>query len=370
MTYLWTSECVSAGHPDKVADQISDAILDAYLEKDPNSKVAVETLVTENTIIVAGEVTSLGMIDVEKVARDTVYNIGYTCDEYGLDGKKCDFISKIHKQSPQINKAVVISDKELGAGDQGIMFGYATNETPNFMPLTIFLARLTIESLRHCKGKLLPDAKSQVTIEYDETGAKHVDTILVSTQHVVTLRLEEVKELVRVQLHKMISTLPTKIASLFDDKTKYIINPGGVWNYGGPAADTGLTGRKIVVDNYGADCPIGGGAFSGKDPSKVDRSAAYAARHLAKNIVAQGLASYATVQLSYAIGISEPISVRVKLDSDKELNVKPKVSFSPSGIIERLYLKNPIYLPTAKYGHFGFKPEGKNYAWETLNEIL
>lgn len=354
MTYLWTSESVSSGHPDKVADQISDAILDAYLAKDPNSRVAVETLVTSNMIIVAGEVTSDATIDTEAIARQTVIDIGYGCPRSGFNGYDCGFISKIHKQSPEINSAA-----KIGAGDQGIMFGYAENTTPNFMPLTLFIAKKVLEMVG--EEKLGIDAKSQVTIEYDDVNPIKIDTIVVSVQH-DELPVEEVKILVKNTIYRRFHTLPPNISSLLRDDTKFYINQGGTWNLGGPATDTGLTGRKIVVDNYGADCPIGGGAFSGKDPSKVDRSGAYAARHLAKNIVAQGFADRATIQLSYVIGKNEPISLRVISNNDFDTSLI-KVGFSVSEIIDRLNLKQPIYLKTARFGHFGVE----DYSWEKLD---
>lgn len=387
MPYYFTSESVSEGHPDKVADQISDAILDAMLAQDPNSRVACETLVTTGLVTLAGEVTTNAYVDVQEVAREAIRKIGYTKDEYMFSANSCAVISALHSQSPDIAQGVDEgSNKEQGAGDQGMMFGYASNESDNYMPLTLEISHLLVEELARIRkeGKLMkylrPDAKSQVTIEYDE---KHrplrIDTIVVSTQHDDFLKPATSAEKANVELQMQVKIkedilkylipavkkrLPKRVHKLFNGEIKYYINPTGVFIIGGPHGDSGLTGRKIIVDTYGGRGAHGGGAFSGKDPSKVDRSAAYAARHMAKNLVAAGIADQVLVQLSYAIGVAEPISInvntfrtsKVKL-TDGQISDKIiaafKEEFKPKALIERLKLKNPIYSATAAYGHMG-----------------
>jgi S-adenosylmethionine synthetase len=366
--YLWTTEAVSAGHPDKVADQISDAILDSFLEQDKNSHVACETMVTQGCVILGGEVSSNAEVDFESVVRRTLIDIGYDCEENCFDAKKIEVQCKLHQQSSEINSAVSKGD-DVGAGDQGLMFGYATN-TPTFMPLGHLLAFKAIKKLeghfhtyRHT-GKdeefLLPDAKTQVTMEYN--GFPKINTIVVSTSH----KKMSLAELTDRVFSIVIDPLREEYSEFFKKETNVIINPGGVWTFCGPSADTGLTGRKLVVDNYGPYCPIGGGCFSGKDPSKVDRSAAYAARYVAKNIVAAELSNQAQVQLSYAIGLTKPVSLRISADKSIEgLDefVFEKIDLSPKGIIERFNLKRPIYFNTASGGHFG----NKYYPWEKLD---
>ncbi|MGP1476953.1 MAG: methionine adenosyltransferase [Phocaeicola sp.] len=391
MGYLFTSESVSEGHPDKVADQISDAIVDKLLAFDPNSKVACETLVTTGQVVLAGEVKSDAYIDLQRVARDVINRIGYTKSEYMFDGDSCGVFSAIHEQSPDINRGVDRKDPmDQGAGDQGMMFGYATNETENYMPLPLDLAhRLMIELTEIRKeGKqmtyLRPDAKSQVTVEYDDNNKPvRIDTIVVSTQHDEfiqpkdhTKRAQEIadramlaqieKDVKEILIPRVKSDICTpEIVALFNDKIKYFVNPTGKFVIGGPHGDTGLTGRKIIVDTYGGKGAHGGGAFSGKDPSKVDRSAAYAARHIAKNMVAAGVADEMLVELSYAIGVAKPISIyvntyghsHVKL-SDGQIAKKIGELFDlrPRAIEERLKLRNPIYEETASYGHMGRTP--------------
>ncbi len=372
MTYKWTSECVSSGHPDKMADQISDALLDSYLEGDPTSKVAIETLISHEMVVVAGEVSSNHDVDIEKVIRQTIKDIGYNSEEDGINPNTCQVIINIIKQSSQIHEAVC--GKELGAGDQGIMFGYATNQTPAYMPLTIWLSRHIIKLLEIYRTKFkmpyLPDAKSQVTVEFDDNhNPIKIDTIVISTQHKASFKIEDLRENLKKEVLKDFEYRPNH--DLLTEDTKFIINPAGTWTLGGPAADTGVTGRKIVIDNYGADCPIGGGAFSGKDASKVDRSAAYAARWLAKNIVASGITNQATVQLSYAIGLTEPLSIFVessslfplKFDGWKEFFQENNISFNPQAIIDKFQLQKPIFLDTAKNGHFGLS----HLPWEQLD---
>ena len=391
MGYLFTSESVSEGHPDKVADQISDAIVDKLLAFDPNSKVACETLVTTGQVVLAGEVKSDAYIDLQRVARDVINRIGYTKSEYMFDSDSCGVFSAIHEQSPDINRGVDRKDPmDQGAGDQGMMFGYATNETENYMPLPLDLAhRLMIELTEIRKeGKqmtyLRPDAKSQVTVEYDDNNKPvRIDTIVVSTQHDEfiqpkdhTKRAQEIadramlaqieKDVKEILIPRVKSDICTpEIVALFNDKIKYFVNPTGKFVIGGPHGDTGLTGRKIIVDTYGGKGAHGGGAFSGKDPSKVDRSAAYAARHIAKNMVAAGVADEMLVELSYAIGVAKPISIyvntyghsHVKL-SDGQIAKKIGELFDlrPRAIEERLKLRNPIYEETASYGHMGRTP--------------
>lgn len=390
MGYLFTSESVSEGHPDKVADQISDAVLDELLAFDPSSKVACETMVTTGQVIIAGEVKSQAYVDLQEVARKTIQRIGYTKAEYKFEAESCGVLSAIHEQSADINRGVEREDPmNQGAGDQGMMFGYATNETENFMPLSLDLAHnilLVLAEIRK-EGKemtyLRPDAKSQVTIEYDDQGKPvRVDTIVVSTQHddfiqpSATLSEEEADRQMLAQIHKDVIEIlmPRVIAGihnpeilkLFNDQITYHVNPTGKFVIGGPHGDTGLTGRKIIVDTYGGKGAHGGGAFSGKDPSKVDRSAAYAARHIAKNMVAAGVADEMLVQISYAIGVAEPINIyvntygksRVNMSDGEIAKVVGKLfDLRPKAIEERLKLRNPIYEETAAYGHMGRKPQ-------------
>lgn len=383
MAYLFTSESVSEGHPDKVADQISDAILDEFLRQDPNSKVACETLVTTGLVVVAGEVRSVAYVDVQEAARRAIERIGYTKAEYQFDAKSCGILSAIHEQSADIAQGVDVGKKEeeQGAGDQGMMFGYATNETDNFMPLPLDLAHLLLRELAAIRkeGKqmkyLRPDAKSQVTIEYtDKHVPKKIDTIVISTQHDDFDQDEKMLAKIAADIQKVLITrvkkqLPARVARLFTADVKYFINPTGKFVIGGPHGDTGLTGRKIIVDTYGGKGAHGGGAFSGKDPSKVDRSAAYATRHIAKNLVASGLCSQALVQVAYAIGVAEPVGLyvntygtcKVKGLTDGEIAQRLLSVFDlrPAAIVRRYGLKNPIFSETAAYGHFGRTPEIK-----------
>ena len=379
MSYFFTSESVSEGHPDKIADQISDNLVDNFIAFDPKSKVACETLVTTGQVILAGEVKSNTYLDLQQIARDTINRIGYTKSDYQFNGDSCGVISLIHEQSQDINRGVERESKELqGAGDQGIMFGYASSETDNFMPLALDLSHKILLELAFIRKEnknikyLRPDAKSQVTIEYDDNGKPiRIDTIVISTQH-DDFDKDEKKMLSRIKsdiisilIPRLLDKLPSRIKDLFDDEIKYFINPTGKFVIGGPHGDTGLTGRKIIVDTYGGKGGHGGGAFSGKDPSKVDRSAAYAARHIAKNLVAAGIADEILVQLSYAIGISEPTSIylntfgtsKVELsDSIIAKKVKKIFDLTPYGIEKRLKLRSPIYFETSAYGHMGRKP--------------
>ena len=391
MNYLFTSESVSEGHPDKVADQISDAIVDKLLAYDPESKVACETLVTTGQVVIAGEVKSKVYIDLMETARRVINNIGYNKSEYKFDGESCGVLSAIHEQSPDINRGVERESAEMqGAGDQGMMFGYACNETKNYMPLTLDLAHLILRELSAIRreGKamtyLRPDSKSQVTAEYDEHHRPvRIHTIVVSTQHDEFIRpsdnsqeaqdaadremLDTIKNDVKtILLPRVIDKLPAEIRAMFDDKLILHVNPTGKFVIGGPHGDTGLTGSKIIVDTYGGRGAHGGGAFSGKDPSKVDRSAAYAARHIAKNIVAAGIADEALVQVAYAIGVAEPVSLCVntfgtaKIDrSDAEISnvVSHLFDMRPGEIERRLKLRSPIYQETAAYGHMGREPQ-------------
>ena len=380
MPYFFTSESVSEGHPDKISDQISDALLDNFIAFDPESKVACETLVTTGQAILAGEVKSQTYIDVQSIARETINNIGYTKDEYQFSGNSCGVISLIHEQSQDINRGVDRAEKEnQGAGDQGIMFGYATDETHNYIPLALDLSHkilIELASLRREKNEityLRPDAKSQVTIEYSDQGEPlRIDTIVVSTQHDQFLdddekMLEKINsDIINIAMQNVIEKEPPHIQKLFNEDITYHINPTGKFVIGGPHGDTGLTGRKIIVDTYGGKGAHGGGAFSGKDPSKVDRSAAYAARHIAKNLVAAGVAKEILVQLSYAIGVVEPTSININTYntsevslSDPEIAVKVREIFDlrPYAIENRLKLRNPIYLETAAYGHMGRQPK-------------
>lgn len=394
MSYLFTSESVSEGHPDKIADQISDALLDEFLAYDSDSKVACETLVTTGQVILAGEVKSKAYVDVAEVARNVIAQIGYTKSEYRFEAQSCGVFSSIHEQSDDINRGVEQEDPmNQGAGDQGMMFGYATNETDNYMPLPLDLSHALLLELAHIRKHelhlmpyLRPDAKSQVTIEYDEDGTPlRIDTIVISTQHddfskpldktkQAALDADKVmqdkirKDIIEILVPRVKEKYADKknIVKLFNDKIKYFVNPTGKFVIGGPHGDTGLTGRKIIVDTYGGKASHGGGAFSGKDPSKVDRSAAYASRHIAKNMVAAGVSSEVLIQVSYAIGVAEPMSIYVntygksKLGiSDIEIAAKIKELFDmrPKAIEERLKLKNPIYLETASYGHMGREPK-------------
>ncbi len=370
MSYLFTSESVSEGHPDKVADQISDAILDAMLAQDPNSRVACETFVTTGLTVVGGEVTTKAYVNIQDVVRGVINRIGYTKAEYMFDGNSCGVLTAIHSQSPDIAMGVDTG----GAGDQGMMFGYATDETPNYMPAPISYAHKLVERLAyvrknetHLMPYLRPDSKSQVTIEYEGRAISRVHTVVVSTQHDPNVTQAQIKS--DVITHVINKVIP---ANLRDANTIIHVNPTGNFEIGGPHGDTGLTGRKIIVDTYGGRAPHGGGAFSGKDPSKVDRSAAYAARHVAKNIVAAGLAHECTVQVAYAIGVAKPVSISVdtrgtgKL-SDEELAkiIEENVDLTPKGIIARLDLRRPIYQSTAAYGHFG----RDEFSWEKLDLV-
>ena len=384
MAYLFTSESVSEGHPDKVADQISDAILDEFLRQDPDSKVACETLVTTGLVVVAGEVRSNAYVDVQDAARRTIERIGYTKAEYQFDAKSCGILSAIHEQSADIAQGVDVGKKEdeQGAGDQGMMFGYATDETENYMPLPLDLAHLLLRELAAIRkeGKqmkyLRPDAKSQVTIEYsDKHAPKKIDTIVISTQHDdfdadEKMLAKIAADVQRILIPRVKKQLPGRVSRLFTADVKYFINPTGKFVIGGPHGDTGLTGRKIIVDTYGGKGAHGGGAFSGKDPSKVDRSAAYATRHIAKNLVASGLCKQALVQVAYAIGVAKPVGLyvntygtcKLKGLSDGEIAQRLNHIFDlrPAGIVRRYGLKNPIFSETAAYGHFGRAPEKKN----------
>ena len=395
MNYLFTSESVSEGHPDKVADQISDSILDEFLRQDPEAKVACETFCTSGLVIVGGEVSSSAYVDIEKVARETIARIGYTKAEYGFDASSCGIISTIHEQSADINRGVVREDEmSQGAGDQGMMFGYACKNTPEFMPLALSLSHRLLQVLAQIRHEqsatmpyLRPDAKAQISVEFD--GQTHrpvrVHTIVLSTQHdefdtdeAMHARIE--KDVREIVLPRLVASLPASLAALFDDKFILHVNPTGKFVIGGPAGDPGLTGRKIIVDTYGGRGAHGGGAFSGKDPSKVDRSAAYAARWLAKNLVAAGVASECLVQLAYAIGVAEPVSVYVNsygtgVCSDAEIAARLHSLFDlrPAAIVKRFNLKAPIYAPTAAYGHFGREPYVKDglqfFGWEKLDAV-
>jgi S-adenosylmethionine synthetase len=368
MTYSFTSESVSEGHPDKVADQISDAVLDAYLTADPDAKLACECLITTGRLIIAGEAkTKAADIHPIEIAKETLQKIGYDNDMAGFNCHTADYMLLLHEQSAEINQSVAHG----GAGDQGLMFGYACNETPELMPLPITLAHSLVKDLAQFRksGKipwLLPDAKSQVTVTYENGIPKGVERVVISSQHFAEISQEEIRETLTREL-----ILPITEKYLSDGKAPNIlINPSGSFITGGPHGDTGLTGRKIIVDTYGGSCPHGGGAFSGKDPSKVDRSAAYAARYVAKHVVAAGIAEACTVQISYAIGKEDPTSLYINLHESKAIRkdillpaIKELFDLKPNGIIRQLGLKNPIYLPTAAYGHFG-KP---NLPWEIIN---
>jgi S-adenosylmethionine synthetase len=362
MAYLFTSESVSEGHPDKVADQISDAVLDAMLAQDPNSRVACETFVTTGLVVIGGEVTTSAYINLQDLAREVIERIGYTKAEYKFDAQSCGILTALHSQSADIAMGVDTG----GAGDQGMMFGYASDETPEYMPAAITYAHQLMQRLAYIRkneSKLMPylrpDAKSQVTVEYDGRTIKNVHTVVISTQHDPDVTQAQIKKDVIEHVINVVNMI-------------IHVNPTGNFEIGGPHGDTGLTGRKIIVDTYGGRAPHGGGAFSGKDPSKVDRSAAYAARHVAKNIVAAGLAKECTVQVAYAIGVAKPVSINVdthgtgKLSNEElEKLVEENVDMTPKGIISRLDLRRPIYQATAAYGHFG-RPE---FSWEKLDMV-
>jgi S-adenosylmethionine synthetase len=369
---LFTSESVTAGHPDKICDQISDAVLDAILAKDPNARVACETSVTTGLVLVSGEITTNCYVDIPKIVRETIKEIGYTRAKYGFDAETCAVLTSIDEQSPDIavgvNEALEkregqMTEEEIeaiGAGDQGLMFGFATNETPELMPLPISLAHKLARRLHEVRVNgtlpyLRPDGKTQVTVEYEDDKPVRIDTIVVSTQHSEEVTSEQIKK--DVHQHVILPVVPQE---MLDDKTKYFINPTGRFVIGGPLGDAGLTGRKIIVDTYGGYARHGGGAFSGKDPTKVDRSGAYAARYVAKNIVAAGLADKCEVQLAYAIGVAKPVSIRVdtfgtgRVDESLLVElVRKHFDLRPAGIIRQLDLRRPIYKQTAAYGHFG-----------------
>ncbi|WBX73314.1 methionine adenosyltransferase [Tenacibaculum pacificus] len=396
MSYLFTSESVSEGHPDKIADQISDALIDNFLAFDKESKVACETLVTTGQVVLAGEVRSKTYLDVQKIARDVINKIGYTKGEYMFDGSSCGVFSAIHEQSPDIYQGVIRGNPEdQGAGDQGMMFGYATDETENYMPLALELSHRLLIELAELRREnkdidyLRPDAKSQVTIEYsDDNVPQRIDAIVISTQHddfdesdeVMLARIKS--DIVSILIPRVVAKLPANLQKLFTDSITYHINPTGVFVIGGPHGDTGLTGRKIIVDTYGGKGAHGGGAFSGKDPSKVDRSGAYATRHIAKNLVASGLCKEVLVQVSYAIGVAKPTSINVetygtstidKTDGEISKIVETIFDMRPYFIEKRLKLRAPIYSETAAYGHMGRKSEIKTVTFtnpmgETVSE--
>jgi S-adenosylmethionine synthetase len=380
MAYLFTSESVSEGHPDKVSDQISDALIDNFMAFDPSSKVACETLVTTGQVVLAGEVKSTVYLDVQKIARETIRKIGYTKSEYMFDANSCGILSAIHEQSSDINQGVERSNPEdQGAGDQGMMFGYATKETDNYMPLALDLAHKILEEMSAIRNNeaalipyLRPDAKSQVTIEYsDDNIPQRIDTIVVSTQHddfapEAEMLAKIKKDIIEIVIPRVKAKLTPELQALFNDAITYHINPTGKFVIGGPHGDTGLTGRKIIVDTYGGKGAHGGGAFSGKDPSKVDRSAAYATRHIAKNMVAAGLCDEVLVQVSYAIGVAEPCGLYINTygtskvsmtDGEMATKIGEIFDMRPYFIEQRLKLRNPIYQETAAYGHMGRKNE-------------
>lgn len=380
-TFIFTSESVSEGHPDKICDQVSDAILDALLKADPKSRVACETLAKNSTLIIAGEITSTaGEIDYESIARRVIRDIGYTDPSLGFDCDSAEVIKFVSRQSPDISMGVNEGEgvhKEQGAGDQGLMFGFACNETPEYMPYPICLSHKVLQKLselrKSSKGSFLrPDAKSQVSVEYKNGKPMHVDTVVLSTQHTDEITLKQLEEFVIEEVVKKV--IP---AQLLNSSTKYLINPTGRFVIGGPVGDCGLTGRKIIVDTYGGYSRHGGGAFSGKDPSKVDRSAAYAARYIAKNVVAAGLAEKCEVQVAYAIGVAHPVSIYVntfgtaKIPEQKIIKAISEVfDLTPKGIIDTLDLLRPIYEATATYGHFGREPTAQgHFSWERLNKV-
>jgi S-adenosylmethionine synthetase len=373
MSFFFTSESVSEGHPDKVSDAISDGVLDAIYAQDPNARVACETFVTTGLVLVGGEITTKAYVDIQEIVRNTVKKIGYTSADYKFDSESCSVLNAIHSQSPDIAMGVDTG----GAGDQGIMFGYACDQTPELMPMPIVYAHKLVKKLADIRKKqpklmpyLRPDAKSQVTIEYSDNGKPlRVDAVVISTQHDADAKQSTIKaDVIKNVIKKVIP------AKYLDSKTKYYVNPTGRFEIGGPHGDSGLTGRKIIVDTYGGWAPHGGGAFSGKDPSKVDRSATYAARHIAKNVVAAKLAKECLVQVSYAIGVAEPISVYVDTKgtgviSDSEISqmIQKEVDLTPKGIISRLQLRRPIYQATSSYGHFGRSE--KEFTWEALDLV-
>jgi len=373
MSFFFTSESVSEGHPDKVSDAISDGVLDAIYTQDPNARVACETFVTTGLVLVGGEITTKAYVDIQEIVRNTVKKIGYTSADYKFDAESCSVLNAIHSQSPDIAMGVDTG----GAGDQGIMFGYACDQTPELMPMPIVYAHKLVKKLADIRKKqpklmpyLRPDAKSQVTIEYSDNGKPlRVDAVVISTQHDADAKQSKIKaDVIKYVIKKVIP------AKYLDSKTKYFVNPTGRFEIGGPHGDSGLTGRKIIVDTYGGWAPHGGGAFSGKDPSKVDRSATYAARHIAKNVVAAKLAKECLVQVSYAIGVAEPISVFVDTKgtgviSDSEISkmIQKEVDLTPKGIINRLQLRRPIYQATSAYGHFGRNE--KEFTWEALDLV-
>lgn len=370
---LFTSESVTEGHPDKVCDQISDSILDEFLRQDSDSRVAVESMTTTGIVFVAGEVTSKGRVRVQKIVRDTIREIGYDKPDYGFDCDSCCVLASLHEQSPDISMGVTASgSKEQGAGDQGLMFGYATNETPELMPLPITMAHQLSTKLAHVRKKkelswVRPDGKSQVSVIYEDGIPKRIDTVVVSTQHSPDISMSQLREEV---INKVIKPV---CSSWIDGRTKFLVNPTGRFVIGGPPGDTGLTGRKIIADTYGGMGRHGGGAFSGKDPSKVDRSACYMARYVAKNVVAAGLADKCEVQVAYAIGLAEPVSVMVHTfgtgkASEEEIEAKVRKTFDmrPAEIIKMLDLKKPVYRKTAAYGHFGRNEPG--FTWEKTDK--
>lgn len=372
--FLFTSESVTEGHPDKICDQISDSILDEFLRQDPESRVAVESLTTTGIVFVAGEVTSKGKVDVQKIVRDTIWEIGYDKPEYGFNFNNCSIQVSLHEQSHDISLGVTPKkNKEQGAGDQGLMFGYATNETYELMPLPITMAhKLTMKLSEVRKKKELswvrPDGKSQVSIRYEDCKPKGIDTIVISTQHEPDISLSQLRNEIIDNVIKPVCD------NWIDDKTKFLVNPTGRFVIGGPLGDTGLTGRKIIADTYGGMGKHGGGAFSGKDPSKVDRSASYMARYVAKNVVAAGLADKCEIQIAYAIGIAEPVSIMVdtfgtgKIAEEKiEDKVRKSFDMRPAGIIKMLDLKKPIYKRTAAYGHFGRNEP--SFTWEKIDKV-
>jgi S-adenosylmethionine synthetase len=371
--WLFTSESVTEGHPDKVCDQISDAVLDEFLRHDPDSRVAVESMATSGIVYVAGEVTSKGKADVQKIARETIRAIGYDNPDYGFDCESCSILALLHEQSPDISMGVTASaNKEQGAGDQGLMFGFATNETPGLMPLPITMAHQLSMRLAEARKKkevgwIRPDGKSQVSVVYEDGLPKRIDTVVVSTQHSPEITMSQLREEI---INKIIKPVCN---SWIDSHTKFLVNPTGRFVIGGPPGDTGLTGRKIIADTYGGMGRHGGGAFSGKDPSKVDRSACYMARYIAKNIVAAALADKCEVQIAYAIGLAEPISIMVETfgtgkvpEEEIEARVRKNFEMRPAGIIKALDLKRPIYRETAAYGHFG--RNNPSFTWEKTDK--
>lgn len=373
--WLFSSESVTEGHPDKVCDQISDAILDEFLRQDADSRVAVESMITSGIVFVAGEVTSKGKTDVQKIVRETIRSIGYDKPDYGFDCDSCSVLCSLHEQSPDISMGVSASTyKEQGAGDQGLMFGFATSETPELMPLPITIAHqlsMRLAQVRKKKelGWVRPDGKSQVSVVYEDGVPKRIDSVVISTQHSPDISMNQLREEV---INKVIKPV---CDSWMDSQTKFLVNPTGRFVIGGPPGDTGLTGRKIIADTYGGMGRHGGGAFSGKDPSKVDRSACYMARYVAKNIVASGLAKKCEVQVAYAIGVAEPISVMIETfgtgkmpEEDIEAKVRKNLDMRPAGIIKTLDLKRPIYHQTAAYGHFG--RNNPSFTWENTHKRL